>query len=88
MPTISIGIEIKLLVVAGCHSDCSVRQLWVCPHQRNRMGLGRRHLALQPRHLRPPRPVQVLHPLRVERQGLEQSPAEQGMFHSHVILYH
>ncbi|CAD6342429.1 unnamed protein product, partial [Miscanthus lutarioriparius] len=50
----------------------------VCPHQRNRMGLGRRHLALQPRHLRSLDLFRVRYPLRnVERQGLEQSPAEQ-----------
>lgn len=59
---------------------CSVHKLWICQNQRDRMGgsdgVGGRHLALQPHHLRPARPIQVRHPLRAEQQGLEQSAAE------------
>lgn len=57
-------------------ADLQCSQTLDLPKSEGSDGVGGRHLALQPHHLRPARPIQVRHPLRAEQQGLEQSAAE------------
>jgi hypothetical protein len=61
-------------MLADRYSDCCVCQLGVCCDQGHRMGLGRRHLAVQHRLLPPAGHHQVPHPVRAERESVEPRP--------------
>jgi hypothetical protein len=49
-----------------------VRQLGVLQDGGDRLGMGPLHLGIHHRHLHPARHPQVHHPLRAQRQGVEQ----------------
>uniref|UniRef100_I1QGT3 Uncharacterized protein n=1 Tax=Oryza glaberrima TaxID=4538 RepID=I1QGT3_ORYGL len=65
------------------HRDAGdgVRHLGVRPYQGHRLGVGRRHLALQHRHLPPPRHLQVRRPLRPQRPRLGHPHRAQDCLH-------
>ncbi|OQU78858.1 hypothetical protein SORBI_3008G061801 [Sorghum bicolor] len=62
---------------AGGDVHRGVRQLGLLPHAGDRLGVGRRHLDLQHRHLHPARRAQVHDPRRAQRQGRGQQRPEQ-----------
>ena len=70
---------------AGGDVHRGVRQLGLLPHAGDRLGLGvgRRHLDLQHRHLHPARRAQVHDPRRAQRQGRGQQRPEQGKLFAH-----
>jgi magnesium-transporting ATPase (P-type) len=61
-----------LLGAARRHVHRRVRQLGVLQDGGDRLGMGPLHLGIHHRHLHPARHPQVHHPLRAQRQGVEQ----------------
>ncbi|AQK55784.1 ATPase 8 plasma membrane-type, partial [Zea mays] len=70
---------------AGGDVHRRVRQLGVLQDAGHRLGLGRRHLGVQRRHLLPAGRAQVRHPLRALRQGLEQHQQQDGLHQPHRL---
>jgi hypothetical protein len=56
-------------------------------HPRHRVGVGRRHLDIQRRHLHANGHVQASHPIRAERQGVGHAIGAQDRLHRQEGLH-
>ncbi|KAG0520346.1 hypothetical protein BDA96_08G066400 [Sorghum bicolor] len=71
---------------AGGDVHRGVRQLGLLPHAGDRLGVGRRHLDLQHRHLHPARRAQVHDPRRAQRQGRGQQQRPEQVIRVVVLV--
>ena len=67
-------------LVADCYNHSSICWLGLCKGERNWLGLGRSHLALQYCLLYSTWCHEVCHPLCIEWQGLGKHARKQGMY--------